>query len=950
VITSATNIQTITYTAGASGNVGLTLVVTNAQGCSTQNSVNVPINATPAFTPAAGALSVATFNVAYSLTFAGTVGTAPFTFALASGALPTGMTLNSNGTVSPNTPTATGAFSFSITVTDANGCSSTQAYTLNVQPNLQTDAYSGVGNTQLFITGVAGAPTTPAVSSATTVLANDTPGGIAITAGTTACGGIGGSITMDTAGRFIYTPPVGLTGIATCTYTGTSNTIAATGTINITLTGMVWYVNNTIGVSGDGRSHNPFKLLSDAQGPGVGKPQTGQTIYVHTGSGATTGNLNLLASQVLVGNGVAFTIGPLSLSAGTKPILSGTVALANDVSVSGLQFNPAGSGSAITGTSVTGTSTISQNTIALSNSGTAVSLTGGAGTINFTSTSISQSGAGTGISIGSKTGGTVSFDSASPVSVTGAGATGVSLTSNTGVTITFAGGLTLTTTTGNAFTATGGGTVTATQNNTSIVNTLTTTTGTALNVANTTIGAAGLTFRSIAANGATNGINLSATGSSGGLTVTGNGSADSGGIIQNTSGSGIVASDTQNLSLTRIKILNAATHGIDASNLRGTCLLSTSTIQDWVSAIGNGLNLINNNANLTLLTITGTTFNGTATDNAGVLMEAQGTSNMTLSVEGGSVFTDMFGDAIHAGTITGASGTINVTVKNSTFNNAAAVGNGGILMTPFGGPSNFTFNIDSNTFDDIMRPVTNLGAISVTNGDLDGGGPTMNGTIQHNTINNLPGSRGITVTCDTFSGPTTLLFDDNSIDRLGSTSKHGISVNFVNNATGKVTVTNNRIGQAGCPGACVNLWTSGGGTGNGVLLLTQNSASMTALLSGNQVRANTTSVIEVMRVRAINSSTMNATVTGNDLVDTDTATAHVEFDATTATTGPVALCLNISGNTVPAGGAGVIKLSESVESLNVVQASAAAVAAANNAATVTVSGSPTFGVAACPTP
>ena len=94
-----------------------------------------------------------------------------------------------------------------------------------------------------------------------------------------------------------------------------------------------------------------------------------------------------------------------------------------------------------------------------------------------------------------------------------------------------------------AFTATGGGTVTATQNNTSIVNTLTTTTGTALNVANTTIGAAGLTFRSISANGAANGIVLNTTGASGGLTVTGNGVACtpadttcSGGTLQNMTG------------------------------------------------------------------------------------------------------------------------------------------------------------------------------------------------------------------------------------------------------------------------------------------------------------------------------------------------------------------------------------------------------------------------------
>src|SRR5205823_9448493 len=39
-ITSATNIQTITYNAGASGTVDLTLVVTNAAGCTASNTVN----------------------------------------------------------------------------------------------------------------------------------------------------------------------------------------------------------------------------------------------------------------------------------------------------------------------------------------------------------------------------------------------------------------------------------------------------------------------------------------------------------------------------------------------------------------------------------------------------------------------------------------------------------------------------------------------------------------------------------------------------------------------------------------------------------------------------------------------------------------------------------------------------------------------------------------------
>ncbi|HUK13850.1 MAG TPA: IPTL-CTERM sorting domain-containing protein, partial [Thermoanaerobaculaceae bacterium] len=47
-ITSATNIQTITYTAGASGTVGLTLTVSNASGCTASNTANVTINANPA--------------------------------------------------------------------------------------------------------------------------------------------------------------------------------------------------------------------------------------------------------------------------------------------------------------------------------------------------------------------------------------------------------------------------------------------------------------------------------------------------------------------------------------------------------------------------------------------------------------------------------------------------------------------------------------------------------------------------------------------------------------------------------------------------------------------------------------------------------------------------------------------------------------------------------------
>ncbi|MEO8493737.1 MAG: hypothetical protein ABI614_01600, partial [Planctomycetota bacterium] len=273
------------------------------------------------------------------------------------------------------------------------------------------------------------------------------------------------------------------------------------------------------------------------------------------------------------------------------------------------------------------------------------------------------------------------------------------------------------------------------------------------------------------------GIILTATGSLGGLTITGTGAADSGGIIQHTTGSAIAATDTQDLSLTRIKIDVPGNHGIDAQNLRGTGMLANSSILDWTNATGDGVTIVNNNANLTLFTITGTTFNGTATNNDGVFMEAQGTSNMELSIEGNSLFTDMFGDGVQVNGITGATGDVRVTVKNSTFNNAAVLGSGGIQLNPFGGV-NFFALIDNNLLETIMRPVSNAGAIGMTNGltaDADI-------TVRNNTLNDIVGARGITITADG-TGATRLLFDNNNIDRLGSSSKSAISVNLAGATT-----------------------------------------------------------------------------------------------------------------------------------------------------------------------
>jgi uncharacterized repeat protein (TIGR01451 family) len=59
-------------------------------------------------------------------------GTAPFTFAVTSGSLPTGLTLQPTTGQLSGSPTATGEFTFTITVTDAVGCTASITYTISI--------------------------------------------------------------------------------------------------------------------------------------------------------------------------------------------------------------------------------------------------------------------------------------------------------------------------------------------------------------------------------------------------------------------------------------------------------------------------------------------------------------------------------------------------------------------------------------------------------------------------------------------------------------------------------------------------------------------------------------------------------------------------------------------------------------------------------------------------
>lgn len=85
----------------------------------------------PTITLAPPTLPEATVAVAYSQMISGSGGTGPYTFVLAAGTLPPGLTLGANGLLA-GTPTSGGPFNFSVRGTDANGCAATAPYSMAV--------------------------------------------------------------------------------------------------------------------------------------------------------------------------------------------------------------------------------------------------------------------------------------------------------------------------------------------------------------------------------------------------------------------------------------------------------------------------------------------------------------------------------------------------------------------------------------------------------------------------------------------------------------------------------------------------------------------------------------------------------------------------------------------------------------------------------------------------
>ncbi len=189
---------------------------------------------------------------------------------------------------------------------------------VNDPPILTTNpiTYLTVGNTQLHVAG----DTLPGVASIA-----DPQGALTKSSPTDADGPVapsvvaasgpsanGGRFTIDTDGSFTYVPPVGFAGTDSFTYEVTDALASVIGTVNVTVSSVVWYVRDVVDANnpagGDGRSTNAFETLAAAQ------TASGDNhyVFVFEGNTATTplaGGIVLKDGQKLYGEGVGLNVG-----------------------------------------------------------------------------------------------------------------------------------------------------------------------------------------------------------------------------------------------------------------------------------------------------------------------------------------------------------------------------------------------------------------------------------------------------------------------------------------------------------------------------------------------------------------------------------------------------------------------------------------------------------------
>ncbi|MCC6280251.1 MAG: hypothetical protein IT262_06620 [Saprospiraceae bacterium] len=616
------------------------------------------------------------------------------------------------------------------------------AGTFKSSPLALPDAYTCTGNVPIFV-------------AAPGVKGNDfdegAPASLSISTATNQATLRGGSVDIFADGSFEYTPPAGYEGDDSFTYTlndatqaGPGAPITDVGTVTITISGMIWFINNTA-AAGDGRLSSPFNSLgafNTANGGmtmnngDVVNPEINETIFLYTGGSNYTGGITLLDGQRLFGQGAStanlsiltgITFNPNSL---TLPTAGGTDPVVTNAAGDGILL---GSGNTVRGLNIgvcsdfgiddngtVGTLTISEVDINTTGSGFR---TDNGGTLAVALGPMTTTGGVNGINLGS-TGGSFS---AGVVSITNPSGTGINVQS--------------------ASTAINLGTTTVSKSGA----------GTGVSLASSS---SNVTFSSLGIN-TSNGSALVGTEHTGSITVTNNTgslSATAGAAIDLTRTTGNTAID---LKFNAVTTVNTPAYGIRLDNVGGTGLtISGATNLGMAVGSTNGILMENVSAGTYNISTAGVV-NVTSRRNNGIVMS--GVTNSSVAF-GNTTIPNANSVTVPAIRSTSCSGSTSFAQANVNMNNAGGFesftnistpgdnsGDGdAIYITGFTGTG---FAINGGTIENVgddgidIRNSSNLTLSNVIIEDC-GINPAIQATIDHNSscvqALNLTGTNNIT--------------------------------------------------------------------------------------------------------------------------------------------------------------------------------------------------------------
>jgi hypothetical protein len=461
----------------------------------------------------------------------------------------------------------------------------------------------------------------------------------------------------------------------------------------------------------------------------------------------------------------------------------------------------------------------------------------------------------------------------------------------TGGTVAIFGGLRIVTTSGTGLNATAGGSIVVTGSSATIA----TTTGTALNIVNTTIGASDVTFTSISSNGGVNGIVLTNTGALGGLVVTGDfGSTrnSSGGTIQNKTGAAVLLNNTRDVVVEQMNLLSTGGSGV-----QGTSVVNFSFTNSTFTANGNSdfeSAIAFNDSDNNFATASS---NGLGNNIAG-----------TLTVTGNSV-TNAFYSGLD---VQSDNGTVsNAVVSSNTFTNP---GFSGVNLVGTGNAST-SFGLTKATIANNSVSSTGGNGIQVSIGNSNTGGPGA--------------------TAGVFNSATDMVSITGNAVSVDDTGTQAITVANSGGNSGSRTQTNFLVQNNGTAGAPL----TGSDIGTVVLIGNNGFSDMSGTVNNNYIDANHTPGLGGGNgigggngvAGAGNGWTprLNLTVSNNTITDTDgngillvgrgtagqadiaitgnnvaapinaggSARPGIRVDAGNASSLDDAICLSISGNT-----------------------------------------------------